>query len=117
MPMVIYKILLEHEYKQLKSSGIFLGSKVDKKDGFIHFSTSTQILETLQIHFTDALKIYILSFNSNSMSNLHWERARNGDLFPHLYGQIRSIHIRSEIFLKKVRGNFHVPTEFLENHA
>ena len=59
MPMVIYKILLEPEYKKLKSSGIFLGSKVDKKDGFIHFSTSTQILETLQIHFTDALKIYI----------------------------------------------------------
>ena len=111
--MIVYKILLEKEFLTLKSQKVSYGSAVDKKDGFIHLSTANQLKETLDTHFSNSKNVYILAFESSSLDGVVWEPSRNNDLFPHLYGKMHFENIDKKIFLKKNRGHFLIPVDFL----
>ena len=83
----IFKILTGDQFHEAKASGLFAGSPDDARDGFIHFSTETQVAGTLQKHFAGQSGLVILRFAANSFGEeLKWEPSRNGELFPHLYG-------------------------------
>ena len=43
----VFKVCEEDDWESIKNEDFFLGSKTDRKDGFIHFSTSKQLEETL----------------------------------------------------------------------
>ncbi len=83
----IYKILLPSEWNQFARSGHFLGSPVDLKDKFIHFSAADQIESVLSRHYQNAGKVYIVEFKAISFgSHLRWEPASSGEIYPHVYG-------------------------------
>ena len=42
----IYKLVSRREWQAAKASGAFLGAAVDLADGYIHFSTGAQAVET-----------------------------------------------------------------------
>ena len=42
----IYKICTASEWREAERAGVYRGSAVDHKDGFIHFSTAEQAAET-----------------------------------------------------------------------
>ena len=48
---IIYKILPEAMWLQAQKDRVFRGSEVDLRDGFIHFSTASQAVETAAKHF------------------------------------------------------------------
>jgi uncharacterized protein (DUF952 family) len=84
----IYKILTPDQWAALCRDGETTGSPLDQADGFIHFSTPAQVAGTLSKHFAGAgpLVLADISLSRLTAQDVRWERARNGDLFPHLYG-------------------------------
>jgi len=84
---------------------VFRGSAVDISDGFIHFSTAAQVAETARKHFFGQTGLFLIAVNADALgSALRWERSRNDELFPHLYGEldlgavtgILNMHARSD---------------------
>lgn len=87
----LYKILTQDEWDTYCSDGETSGSPLDQKDGFIHFSTAAQVTGTLAKHFNGAGPLVLAEVPLPALSeqDVRWETARNGDLFPHLYGALR----------------------------
>lgn len=85
----IYKILPEEMWENARKTGIFHGSEVDRRDGFIHFSTASQAVETAAKHFAGQRDLVLLYVDTERLgTNLKWEPSRGGALFPHLYGDL-----------------------------
>ncbi|KAH7326096.1 hypothetical protein B0I35DRAFT_474790 [Stachybotrys elegans] len=60
-------------------------SELDQKDGFIHFSTATQVPQTADLFFTSASELWIMKLELAKWGPaIKWEG--EGDGFPHLYG-------------------------------
>ncbi len=84
---LIYKILPRAEWEAACASGMFAGSAIDVKDGFIHFSTAAQWRETLEKHFAGQSNLVLVAVEADALGpDLKWEVSRGGALFPHLYG-------------------------------
>jgi uncharacterized protein (DUF952 family) len=82
----IYKICTASEWVEAMRVGEFAGSEVDRRDGFIHFSTRDQIPETAAKHFARLTGLVLVMVDANRFdSSLRWEPSRGGALFPHLY--------------------------------
>ena len=90
--MEIYKILLSSQWSQLQDHGQTPGAPIDIQDGFVHFSTATQLRETAAKHFADQPGLELLACDGAAMGDaLRWEPSRGGALFPHLYRAL-SLH-------------------------
>jgi len=88
-PSLIYKILRQPEWKRFQETGIFLGSTDDRRDGFIHLSTSAQLQGTLDKHYMQGDMIIIAEVNVSGLGQaLKYEVSRGGAEFPHLYDQL-----------------------------
>jgi uncharacterized protein (DUF952 family) len=84
----LYKILSGAAWREASASGVFQGSAVDLKDGFIHLSTAGQVRETAARHFAGQEGLVLVAFAEEALQPLKWEPSRGGDLFPHVYGAI-----------------------------
>ena len=85
---ILYKILPAPMWRDAVARGVFEGSPVDHKDGFIHLSTTAQMRETAARHFAGQEGLVLVGFREVDLANLKWEPSRGGDLFPHVYGTI-----------------------------
>ncbi len=85
---LLYKILSAAEWRDASSRGVFEGSAVDLKDGFIHLSTAGQARETAARHFAGQDGLVLVAFAEQLLQPLKWEPSRGGALFPHVYGPI-----------------------------
>jgi uncharacterized protein (DUF952 family) len=86
---IIYKICTAMEWREAESAGVYRGSEVDQRDGFIHFSTAAQVTETARRHFARQSDLVLLSVDAAALGDrLKWEPSRDGALFPHLYGEL-----------------------------
>ena len=94
--MRIYKILSRAEWAQAEAAGRFEGSAVDRRDGYIHFSTAAQAPETARRHFAGLADHLVLEVEADDLgAALRWEPSRGGDLFPHLYGVLSPAQVRA----------------------
>ncbi|MDG1707682.1 MAG: DUF952 domain-containing protein [Emcibacteraceae bacterium] len=86
----IYKICGQNEWNNAQKNGIYLGSQDDLRDGFIHFSSKVQVEGTLAKHFKDKKDLLLLEIEVDKLptDELKWEVSRNGEKFPHLYGDL-----------------------------
>ena len=92
---VIYKILPLPLWQEAQRTGVFPGSEVDLRDGYIHFSTAEQAAETAARHFAGQRDLVLLEVEANSLGDaLKWEPSRGGALFPHLYAPLDLKHVR-----------------------
>jgi uncharacterized protein (DUF952 family) len=83
---LIYKVCAASEWRDATVVGAYRGSAVDLRDSFIHFSTSTQLAETLRRHFAGQRDLVLVAVDPGALgAQLRWEPSRGGDLFPHLY--------------------------------
>ncbi|WP_292104064.1 DUF952 domain-containing protein [Brevundimonas sp.] len=88
-----YKILTASEWALAEAAGVYAGSDVDRADGFIHLSTDAQLHETARKYYAgqDGLMILTLDADHPPLKALiRWEPSRGGDLFPHIYGDLRA---------------------------
>ena len=85
----IYKICTAAEWREAERNGCYRGSAVDRRDGFIHFSTAAQAAETAARHFAGQRDLVLVSVDTAMLGDrLRWEPSRGGALFPHLYGDL-----------------------------
>ena len=85
----IYKIVPADLWRKAQADGVFRGSEVDLRDGFIHFSTAAQAVETAAKHFAGQRDLQLLHVDTARLGGgLKWEPSRGGALFPHLYGDL-----------------------------
>ncbi len=88
--MLIYKIFRAEEWAALRAQGETPGAPVDLADGFVHFSTAAQVVETAARHFAGIDGLILLACDAEAMgAALKWEPSRGGALFPHLYRALR----------------------------
>ncbi len=70
-------------------AGVYHGLEEDRRDGFLHFSTSAQVRESAHRHRADVARLVMLTVNAGRLGDaLKWEKSRGGALFPHLYGPL-----------------------------
>jgi uncharacterized protein (DUF952 family) len=86
---MIYKICPASAWREAERQGVFRGSAVDISDGYIHFSTASQVAETARKHFFGQTGLFLIAVDADALGDaVRWERSRNDELFPHLYGEL-----------------------------
>lgn len=87
-PLTVYKILTGPEMAQLEAD-VFTGSAQDIADGYVHLSTAAQLADTVNRHFPDQSGLWLAAIDLAALGDaVRWEPARDGDLFPHVHGQL-----------------------------
>jgi uncharacterized protein (DUF952 family) len=91
MAQLIFKICDRTEWVVVEDAGVYHGSEHDRADGFIHFSTASQLPGTLAKHYEGWDNLLLIAFDAAAFGDaLKWEPARGGELFPHLYAPLKT---------------------------
>jgi uncharacterized protein (DUF952 family) len=92
---MIYKICEWAAWQAAERDGLYRGSEIDLRDGFIHFSTAAQLGETAAKHFAGQTDLMLVAVDGDVLGPaLKWERSRGGNLFPHLYAGLPMSAVR-----------------------
>lgn len=95
MANLIYKIASGALWREAQRIGEFRGAPIDIADGYIHFSTAEQAVETAAKHFRGQSDLVIAAIATTTLgSALKWEPSRGGALFPHLYAPLPMSAVR-----------------------
>ena len=107
---VLYKIMSRQDWETALANGLYEGSEVDRRDGFIHLSASHQVRATAQKHFSGKTDLLLASVAEEPLGqSLKWEVSRGGDLFPHIYGGLPLSAVGEVIPLPLVNGAHQFP--------
>ena len=100
----VYKIVRKTEWDKAQETGIFAGSEDDKRDGFIHLSSPSQVRATFARYFSGEDAALLVALETARFGPaLKWELSRGGEKFPHLYGELPLTAIESAVPIR--RGN------------
>lgn len=84
---LIYHMCRREEWEAAEAAGRYDGSSEDAADGFLHFSSAQQIVESAARHRAGQDGLVLLAVDADRLgAALKWEQSRGGALFPHLYG-------------------------------
>ena len=103
----IYKVCDSGLWEDAKQAGKFIGAEIDLQDGYIHFSTSRQLRDTLFRHFAGRDNLVLLKIEISQL-DIIWEVARDGDLFPHLYDHLPLSSVVADYELKRSPSGDHI---------
>ncbi|MBI1243618.1 MAG: DUF952 domain-containing protein [Alphaproteobacteria bacterium] len=97
------------EWEAALTCGRYNGSSQDIADGYIHFSTSRQIVASAAKHRVGQDDLVLIEVEADSMGTaLRWEASRGGDLFPHLYAALSPDDVSRSAALKLGPDGRHV---------
>ena len=111
----IYKVLTIDEWALAQTSGVII-TKLDKKDGFVHLSTATQLNATLSLYFSTEESVVLLQIdNAKTHEQLKFEAptppGNRKSSFPHYYGNLNTNFVSKIWHLS--RGAFEIPIEVI----
>ena len=90
-------------------TGAFKGAGIDIADGYIHFSSATQLHETAAKHFSGQADLVLVAVDGQKLGPaLKYEVSRGGDLFPHLYATLQTSEVEWVKPLPLGTDGFHV---------
>ena len=113
--MLIYKIFLPDQWKDFTNVGRTKGAPVDVSDGYIHFSTATQVKETIARHFSSYEDLVLAACKTDTLlADLKWELSRGGQDFPHLYRELLITDIEWHSPVKRKNGDYPLPEDINE---
>ena len=112
-----YKVLKPDEWAEASSTGKII-TDLDKRDGFIHLSTASQLAATLSFYFQDFEEVILLQLDLDKINKdkLLYEEpypneGKRKSSFPHLYSELRTDQLTNIWTIK--RGAFDLPEEVL----
>jgi uncharacterized protein (DUF952 family) len=105
--MTFYHIILPSVWQQFEHAEAYI-SETFEQEKFIHFSTDIQVQDTLTRYYEHENEILILKIDGEPlMDKIKFERAPNGDEFPHLYAHLPIQCIKKVLrFTKKEGANW-----------
>lgn len=99
--MLAYKLLTSEELRLFQETNEFHGTDLDKRDGFIHMSsTAEQYNRVLKKYYAGISPVHLVHIRLAQLDNLKFEKISNGDIYPHQYGKLvydRDVEIVVEI--------------------
>lgn len=108
----IYHIAEPHAWIAAKEIGEYRAESLNKQ-GFIHCSTSDQVLQVANSIYTNRLDLVLLVIDPTKLNvGLLWESpSEGGEVFPHIYGAVNLDAVLSAIpFQPGQNGRFqHLP--------
>jgi uncharacterized protein (DUF952 family) len=84
----LYHMANRADWAKAEAGAPYLGSADDLRDGFIHFSTAAQVVESAARHRAGQADLLLIVVAEGGSADWRWEPSRSGDLFPHLYGAL-----------------------------
>ena len=97
---IVYKIVARTAWDAARRAGSFLGSADDLRDGFIHLSVREQLEGTLARHYSGQTDLVLVALDVRVLaSDLRWEAATSGRIYPHLYRSLAFDAVLSETAL------------------
>ena len=85
----IYKICPASAWREAERQGMYRGSADDVRDGFIHFSTASQVAETARKHFFGQTGLFLIEVDADALGDaLRWEPSPTAELFSYIYGEL-----------------------------
>ena len=111
----IYKVLTLDEWESAQNSGVII-TELDKKDGFVHLSTATQLNATLSLYFSKEESVVLLQIDhAQTQGQLRFEApippGNRTSSFPHYYGDLNTNFVSKIWHLN--RGAFEIPIEVM----
>jgi len=92
MSNIVYKIVSKVNWSNFIKSGIkeCKGFDNDLTDGFIHLSTHDQLYSTFikKYNNENKNKYNLLAVDLEQSEDVKWEKAKNGNIYPHLYSPL-----------------------------
>lgn len=86
---LILKIVPRSLWQAAEAAGRFEGAPIDLADGYIHFSSPAQVVETAAKHFAGQDDLLVVGVASDVLGDaLKWEASRGDALFPHLHAPL-----------------------------
>ena len=107
---LIFKIVPRAEWEA--QSGEYLGSAYDRADGFLHFSTASQLPETLRLYYAGQDDLMLVAVETEALgAALKWERSESrGEDFPHLYAPLSCDAMKwARPIVRDTEGRFILP--------
>lgn len=114
---LIFKIAPRQEWERAEER--YAGSAHDRNDGFLHFSTASQLPETLRRHYADQDDLLLIAVEAKILGTaLKWEHAASrGEDFPHFYGSLAKSTVLWAKTLEKKDGRFRLPAGVEEDSS
>lgn len=110
---IIYKILRQAEWADMRQDGHFEGSVHDIRDGFIHMSTAAQLQGTLDKHYTNGETVTLAAIRFADVAHaVKYEISRGGAEFPHIYGVLPLSAVETHWDLSPDAKGRYSPPEF-----
>ena len=106
----IFHITSHAQWEAAQAAGAYRGDTLDS-EGFIHCSTAPQIVATAARFFRGQRDLVLLRIDTDKLrSDLRYEPASNGELFPHIYGPL-NVDAVSHVydFPPRADGSFALP--------
>lgn len=108
-PGFIYHICSKSSWDAAVAGGVYHGSDLDLRDGFIHFSSSEQVRETAARYLSGVTGLVVIRIDADRLGDaLKWEESRDNLLFPHLYGPLDPSDVDGVFDLPLGRDGRHV---------
>jgi uncharacterized protein (DUF952 family) len=84
-----------------------------KTEGFIHCSTWDQLLESAERHYkNEDSMVVIFIIEKHVKKTLVWEKSRNGEDFPHIYGEFPFEAVdTTRLLVRNAQGKFELQEE------
>ena len=115
----IYHLSRRIDWLSSETANAYSGSKEDQIDGYLHFSTAKQVIESANKHRKGEsdLLLFVVDANILHHSDLRCDPARRGELFPHLYGALDKGAITRVIKLPLNEEGKHIFPELKEESS
>ena len=84
---MIYKICPASAWREAERQGVYRGSADDARDGFIHFSTASQVAETAKKHFFGQTGLFLIAVDADKLGEAL--RSIPRDAWP--YGRVAAV--------------------------
>ena len=112
---LIYHLARARAWTEAERDGVYRGTPEDRADGFIHFSTATQVAESAAKHRKGEADLILVGADPDALGDaLRWEPSRGGQLFPHLYGDMALTAVRLAVPLMLGADGLHQFPDDLE---
>jgi uncharacterized protein (DUF952 family) len=96
-------------WENQRSSGRYFPPGFDA-EGFIHCCHRSQLERVLGDHFATQDEVLLLVLDSSVITaDVRYERAANGDDYPHIYGPIEPSAVTQVIPASRVNGAWKLP--------
>ncbi|MEM1395498.1 MAG: DUF952 domain-containing protein [Cyanobacteria bacterium P01_A01_bin.80] len=108
----IFHITPRQDWEKASSEGIYRADSL-KTEGFIHCSTSAQVVKVANLFFKNKTNLLLIFINSDRVkSEIRYDAVTESETFPHIYGALNLDAVFKVInFEAGKNGIFELPPE------